>query len=88
MYRRCGFRYEKKLRATGVVRIAGVEVITPMRRAAAAIVADAVGRQDALDAGIAVVLDEVRGQRAQGEVSFLIRCKSQRRCSPEIAFGL
>jgi len=25
MYRRCGFRYEKKLRATGVVRIAGVD---------------------------------------------------------------
>jgi ribonuclease HII len=24
-YRRCGFRYEKKLRATGVVRIAGVD---------------------------------------------------------------
>jgi ribonuclease HII len=25
MYRRCGFRYEKKLRAAGVVRIAGVD---------------------------------------------------------------
>jgi len=25
MYRRCGFRYEKKLRATGLVRIAGVD---------------------------------------------------------------
>ena len=25
MYRRCGFRYEKKLRAVGVVRIAGVD---------------------------------------------------------------
>ena len=25
MYRRCGFRYEKKLRATGVVRIAGID---------------------------------------------------------------
>jgi ribonuclease HII len=25
MYRRCGFRHEKKLRATGVVRIAGVD---------------------------------------------------------------
>ena len=25
MYRRCGFRYEKKLRTTGVVRIAGVD---------------------------------------------------------------
>src|SRR5881394_4379688 len=25
MYRRCGFRYERKLRATGVVRIAGVD---------------------------------------------------------------
>ena len=25
VYRRCGFRYEKKLRATGVVRIAGVD---------------------------------------------------------------
>jgi ribonuclease HII len=25
MYRRCGFRYEKKLRGTGVVRIAGVD---------------------------------------------------------------
>src|SRR5205807_5741994 len=25
MYRRCGFRYEKKLRATGVIRIAGVD---------------------------------------------------------------
>ncbi|HST29797.1 MAG TPA: ribonuclease HII [Chthoniobacterales bacterium] len=25
MYRRCGFRYEKKVRATGVVRIAGVD---------------------------------------------------------------
>jgi ribonuclease HII len=25
MYRRCGFRYEKKLRATGVARIAGVD---------------------------------------------------------------
>src|SRR4051812_31485154 len=24
-YRRCGFRYERKLRATGVVRIAGVD---------------------------------------------------------------
>src|ERR1700739_4250792 len=26
-YRRCGFRYEKKLRATGVVRIAGVDEV-------------------------------------------------------------
>jgi len=25
MYRRCGFRYEKKLRATGVARIAGID---------------------------------------------------------------
>jgi ribonuclease HII len=25
MYRRCGFRYEKKLRATGVIRIAGID---------------------------------------------------------------
>jgi ribonuclease HII len=25
MYRRCGFRYEKKLRALGVVRIAGID---------------------------------------------------------------
>jgi ribonuclease HII len=25
MYRRCGFRYEKKLRAAGVVRIAGID---------------------------------------------------------------
>src|SRR5881227_609180 len=25
MYRRCGFRYEKKLRATGVVRVAGID---------------------------------------------------------------
>src|SRR6516164_10241757 len=25
MYRRCGFRYEKKLRAIGVVRIAGID---------------------------------------------------------------
>src|SRR6202049_1491507 len=25
MYRRCGFRYEKKLRAVGVVRIAGID---------------------------------------------------------------
>src|SRR6476646_5193698 len=25
MYRRCGFRYEKKLRATGVSRIAGID---------------------------------------------------------------
>jgi len=25
MYRRCGFRYEKRLRATGVVRIAGID---------------------------------------------------------------
>jgi ribonuclease HII len=25
VYRRCGFRYEKKLRATGVVRIAGID---------------------------------------------------------------
>src|SRR6202035_1706400 len=25
MYRRCGFRYEKKLRAAGTVRIAGVD---------------------------------------------------------------
>jgi len=25
MYRRCGFRYEKKLRATGAVRIAGID---------------------------------------------------------------
>jgi ribonuclease HII len=25
MYRRCGFRYEKKLRATGVTRIAGID---------------------------------------------------------------
>src|SRR6059058_6157625 len=25
MYRRCGFRYEKKLRATGIIRIAGVD---------------------------------------------------------------
>ena len=25
MYRRCGFRYEKKLRATGVVQIAGID---------------------------------------------------------------
>src|SRR5512133_2404553 len=25
MYRRCGFRYEKKLRATGLVRIAGID---------------------------------------------------------------
>src|SRR5438477_8102352 len=25
MYRRCGFRYERKLRAAGVVRIAGVD---------------------------------------------------------------
>ena len=25
MYRRCGFRYERKLRATGVTRIAGVD---------------------------------------------------------------
>ena len=25
MYRRCGFRYERKLRATGVIRIAGVD---------------------------------------------------------------
>src|SRR5438876_9198107 len=25
MYRRCGFRYERKLRVTGVVRIAGVD---------------------------------------------------------------
>jgi ribonuclease HII len=25
MYRRCGFRYEKKLRATGVLRIAGID---------------------------------------------------------------
>jgi hypothetical protein len=24
-YRRCGFRYEKKLRAIGVVRIAGID---------------------------------------------------------------
>src|ERR671935_1799894 len=24
-YRRCGFRYEKKLRATGVARIAGID---------------------------------------------------------------
>src|SRR5881275_1636824 len=25
MYRRCGFRYERKLRATGVTRIAGID---------------------------------------------------------------
>src|SRR5436853_6117166 len=25
MYRRCGFRYEKKLRAIGVIRIAGID---------------------------------------------------------------
>src|SRR5213079_587942 len=25
MYRRCGFRYEKKLRATGLARIAGID---------------------------------------------------------------
>src|SRR5260370_1179946 len=25
MYRRCGFRYEKKLRTTGVIRIAGID---------------------------------------------------------------
>ena len=25
MYRRCGFRYERKLRATGVIRIAGID---------------------------------------------------------------
>src|SRR5437660_10220604 len=25
MYRRCGFRYEKKLRITGVARIAGID---------------------------------------------------------------
>src|SRR2546430_1092532 len=25
MYRRCGFRYEKKLRALGVIRIAGID---------------------------------------------------------------
>src|SRR5438477_933223 len=25
MYRRCGFRYEKKLRTVGVVRIAGID---------------------------------------------------------------
>ena len=25
MYRRCGFRYEKKLRATGLIRIAGID---------------------------------------------------------------
>ena len=25
MYRRCGFRYEKKLRATGVIRVAGID---------------------------------------------------------------
>src|SRR5438067_13185624 len=25
MYRRCGFRYEKKLRATGAARIAGID---------------------------------------------------------------
>src|SRR5256885_2162925 len=25
MYRRCGFRYEKKLRGTGVARIAGID---------------------------------------------------------------
>jgi len=25
MYRRCGFRYEKKLRAIGAVRIAGID---------------------------------------------------------------
>src|SRR5438093_12448442 len=25
MYRRCGFRYEKKLRANGVVRVAGID---------------------------------------------------------------
>jgi ribonuclease HII len=25
MYRRCGFRYEKKLRATGIIRIAGID---------------------------------------------------------------
>src|SRR2546423_13862677 len=25
MYRRCGFRYERKLRTTGIVRIAGVD---------------------------------------------------------------
>src|SRR5256885_16179000 len=25
MYRRCGFRHEKKLRATGVVRVAGID---------------------------------------------------------------
>src|SRR6266852_4640280 len=25
MYRRCGFRYEKKLRAAGVIRIAGID---------------------------------------------------------------
>src|SRR5438132_6918620 len=27
MYRRCGFRYEKKLRAAGVIRIAGVDEV-------------------------------------------------------------
>jgi len=27
MYRRCGFRYEKKLRATGVGRIAGIDEV-------------------------------------------------------------
>ncbi len=25
MYRRCGFRYEKKLRTLGIIRIAGID---------------------------------------------------------------
>jgi len=79
MYRRCGFRYERKLRATGVVRIAGVDevgrgALAGPLVAAAVVLPDDFDRTGIRDSKLLTAKQrEVQGERIMSACLYVIR---------------